>query len=145
VRGLAIVCALLALGTAAGAQPSPVASHSYATRLIRLPNGDFTVPMTALLGTGTSGKVMVHPQGPKTIVTVFVFGDGKHKYSLKLHRGSDCSGAAVAAIPLRPALGGQPSQTLVALPIETLTSADYVIDARNAATRSQFAEACARL
>jgi hypothetical protein len=145
VRGLVIVCALLALPTGALAQPSPQASRSYATPLIRLPNGDYTVPMKALLGAGMNGKVMFHPQGPKTIVTVYVFGNKKHKYNFNLHRGSDCAQAGVSPIALNPAFGGQPSQTIVALPIENLASRDYVVDARNAVARSQFEEACARI
>ena len=146
MRGLAIACVMLALTTGALAQPSPPASSpSFATPLVRLPNGDYTVPMKALLGTGTSGKVMFHPQGPKTIVTVYVFGNGKHKYKFNLHTGRDCTEAGVSPIALRPAFAGQSSQTLISLPIETLTSRDYVVDARNATARSQFAEACARL
>jgi hypothetical protein len=145
VRGLAIACTLLALTGSVLAQPSPPASPSHATPLIRLPNGDYTVPMKALLPAGTSGKVTFHPQGPKTIVSVFVFGNQKRKFNFRLHGGGDCVRSGVAPIPLRPAFGGQVSQTVVALPIEKLTSSDYVVDARDATARSQFAEACARL
>lgn len=145
MRGLVIACVLLALAGPALAQPSPQASAVFATPLVRLPNGDYTVPMKALLGTGTSGKVMFHPQGPKTIVTIYVFGNAKHKYKFNLHSGRDCTQAGVAPIPLRPASGGGQSQTLVSLPIENLKSHDYVVDARNATARKQFAEACAHL
>jgi hypothetical protein len=144
VRRTAIVTLLMALtGSLALAQPSPDAAEVHATRLIKLPNGDYTVPMQSLIGTTSGGKVMFHPQGPKTLVTVYVFGSGRHKYNFNLHRGSDCTQLGAQPITLSPAFGGQKSQTLVALPINNLTSSDYVVAARNALTRQQFTEACA--
>ncbi len=40
---------------------------------------------------------------------------------------------------------GQPSQTLVSLPLNNILSKNYVIDAHDATERQQFKEACARL
>ena len=133
------VAALLA--TAIGAQTA-----QGAVRLIKLPNGDYTVPMSELEGSGTNGTVTMHPQGPKTIVTVTVNGTSKHMHSFKLHPGSDCSSFGAAnSITLAPALTGQPSRTIVSLPITNLTSSDYVVAARDATTHAQFQESCAHI
>lgn len=113
--------------------------------LIKLPNGDYTVPMSELMSSGTSGKVTLHAMGMKTLVTVRVNG-GKRKHAFNLHSGTDCSTLGVANnVALAPALTGQPSKTLVTLPIGDFTSKDFVVDAENANARRQFHEACARL
>ncbi len=146
MRRTAIVLSFLALSTTlAAAQTSATTSATHASALVKLPNGDYTVPMESLIGTAPGGKVTFHPQGPETLVTVYVFGSGRHKYNFNLHRGSDCTQVGAQPITLSPAFAGQKSQTLVSLPITNLTSSDYVVAARNALTRQQFTEACAHI
>ena len=79
-------------------------------RLVKLPNGDYTVPMNELLDPAWTGKVTLHPQGPKTIVTVTVFGNMVRKHALELHPGSDCQAfGAGNSIALNPAGTGRHS------------------------------------
>jgi hypothetical protein len=40
---------------------------------------------------------------------------------------------------------GRSSSTLVSVPIGAFTSRHFVVDVRNASTRAQFSEACARI
>jgi len=146
LRSLATV-AILGLcrtGSATAATPAPAVTPP--SGLIRLPNGDYTVPMRELQGSGAAGTVTLHPLGEKTLVSVYVFGKRKHEYTFRLHSGRDCSATnagTVAALP--PTFDGQRSQTLVSLPISDLTSKGYVIDANDATGERQFAEACAQL
>ena len=142
------------LGTGAGAQTTPQPGARATTpqpgahvmHLIKLPNGDYSVPLSELQGSGTSGNVTLHPEGMKTIFTVQVSGKPKHKHAFSLHSGSDCSILrAPNNIALAPARTGQASRTIVSLPISSLTSRDYSIVARDASSRAQFQEACARL
>ena len=138
---LAFVCA-----TASALAATPAPRPTAPTGLIRLPNGDYTVPMRELQGSGTNGTITLHPRGPKTIVSVYVFGNGKHRHTFRLHTGRDCTATNAGNVEaLRPAFGGQRTQTLVSLPIADLTSKGYVIDANDATGRRQFAEACAQL
>jgi Cu/Zn superoxide dismutase len=141
----AILAIAVALGDAArAATPSPQATPP--TGLIKLPNGDYTVPMRELAGSGTSGTVTLHPSGEKTIVTVYVFGSSKHRHTFRLHTGRDCNATnAGTVVAMQPAFGGQRTQTLVSLPISNLTSKGYVVDANDATGQRQFAEACAQL
>jgi len=140
---LAVVLAGLSFGTAVAQSPAPAKSH--AVSLIKLPNGDYTLPMSALQGSGTTGKVTLHPEGMRTLVTVTAFGPPKHLHDFHLHAASDCDVAAANAIPLAPAMSGQPSQTLISLPLNNLLSKNYVIDAHDETERQQYKEACARL
>lgn len=148
MKNLLPLTAFLLLGTGAQALAGPVpsAAPTDSVKLIKLPNGDYTVPMRELQGTDESGKIMLHPEGPKTLVTVYVNGRHRHHHRFTLKSGSDCANAgATNAVPLRPAITGQPSQTLVSLPIENFASKNYVIDMQNATERRQFEEACAHL
>ena len=140
---LAMALAALSFGVAVAQSPAPVKSH--AVSLIKLPNGDYTLPMSALEGSGTSGKVTLHSEGLKTLVTVTAYGAPKHLHDFHLHSARDCDVAAASAIPLAPAMSGQPSQTLISLPLTNLLSKNYVIDAHDATERQQYKEACARL
>jgi hypothetical protein len=140
------LAALVLWGSAALAQPAPSASGSHAVPLIKLPNGDYTVPMRELEGSAQTGKIVLHRQGLGTLVTVYVFGNGRRKYKFNLKSGSDCAHASAAnAVALKPAVPGQPSQTLVSVPLENFTSKNYVVDMQNATAERQFREACARL
>ncbi len=138
--GLAFACALGYPVTALAA-PTPGPLH-----LVKLPNGDYTVPMSELEASGTSGTVTLHPNGPKTIVRVRVYGPATRLHQFHLHTGSDCAATgAGSVVALRPAFGGQQSATLVSLPISDFTSKSYVVDAHDATQKNQFAEACARI
>jgi hypothetical protein len=141
LAGLAAALAVAPCGDAFAATPPPGPLH-----LVKLPNGDYTVPLGELEKSGTSGTVTLHPSGPKTIVSVKVYGPPKHLHEFRLHSGSDCAATGAGTVtPLRPAFGGQQSQTIVSLPISDFTSKGYVVDARDATQKRQFAEACAHL
>ncbi|MGP6157526.1 MAG: hypothetical protein ACLPYS_08475 [Vulcanimicrobiaceae bacterium] len=135
------------LATAAGAQqPSSPPTGGHVMHLVKLPNGDYTVPLSELESSGTSGNVTLHPEGLKTIVTVLVSGKMKRRHALSLHPGSDCNVLGTPKnIALAPARTGQPSRTIVSLPISNLTSSDYIVTAEDATARKRFEEACARL
>jgi len=142
--GATLVLALACGNAALAATPSPQATAP--TGLIKLPNGDYTVPMRELAGSGTSGTVTLHPSGAKTLVTVYVFGSSKHRHTFRLHTGRDCSDTNAGTVAaMQPAFGGERTQTLVSLPISNLTSKGYVVDANDATGQRQFAEACAQL
>jgi hypothetical protein len=123
------------------------ASATYAAptappKLIKLPNGDYTVPLSELEGSGVSGKAIFHPEGPKTLVTVYAYGMERHKHFFDLHPGSSCSQLGVSgAVNLRPALTGEPSQTVVALPLTSIQS-NYVVAAKDATRADELHEAC---
>ncbi|MGP0090447.1 MAG: hypothetical protein ACLPKB_10900 [Xanthobacteraceae bacterium] len=149
VRKAVLIGAILALlDTVAGAQTTPLPAGNHAIRLVKLPNGDYTVPMSALEGSGTSGNVTLHPEGMKTIFTIIVLGKPNHKHVFSLRSGSDCSSLGAAntnTVALAPARTGQPSQTIVSLPISSLTSKEYIVTAQDATARQQFQEACASI
>jgi uncharacterized protein involved in propanediol utilization len=48
-----------------------------------------------------------------------------------------------AVAPLGPVIPGQPSQTLVSLPVN-LNSKNYAIDMQDTTSRQQFQEVCAQ-
>jgi hypothetical protein len=146
MKNLLRLTAFLLLGTAALAQPAPSAAPTHSVSLIKLPNGDYTVPMRELEASGETGSITLHPEGPKTLVTIYVNSRHRHHHRFSLKSGSDCANASASnAVPLKPALTGQPSQTLVSLPIENFSSKNYVVDMQNDTERRQFEEACAHL
>jgi hypothetical protein len=146
MKNLLRLTAFVLLGTSALAGPVPSAGPTDSVKLIKLPNGDYTVPMRELEGSGEEGKITLHPEGLNTLVTVYVNGKHRHHHRFSLKSGSDCANAgATNAVPLKPAITGEPSQTLVSLPIENFSSKNYVIDMQNATERRQFEEACAHL
>jgi hypothetical protein len=115
-------------------------------RLVKLANGDYTVPMNELLDPEWSGSVTLHAQGLKTLIIVTVNGAQLRRHALELHPGADCASFGAAnGIRLNPANTGVPSSTLVALPITNLTSSDYVVAARDATSSRQYKETCAHL
>jgi hypothetical protein len=128
------------------ASPSPVATTQHVMRLVQLPNGDYTVPMNELIDPAWKGKVTLHGEGLRTLVTVTVYGSALRKHALELHPGRDCNASGAAnTIRLNPANTGVPSQTIVSLPITNLTSHDYVVAARDATNAQQYRESCAHL
>jgi hypothetical protein len=140
-RTIAAAAFVLATALTVGA----TATHAASTpppKLIKLPNGDYTVPLSELQGSGVSGKAIFHPEGPKTLVTVYAYGPLLHKHFFDLHPGSSCSQLGVSgAVNLRPALTGIPSQTVVALPLSSIQS-NYVIAAKDATRADELHEAC---
>lgn len=137
--------AALTAGFQVQAQTNPEAgARSHAVPLIRLPNGDYTVPMSELQGSGVTGNVTLRPQGLRTLITITVFGNRARTYALRIHPGRDCNALYPASsIALRPAVPGQPSRTIVELPISSLNN--YLITAQDTTERTQYQEACARL
>ena len=134
VLGFALIAAL--------GSNAALAAPTAPPKLIKLPNGDYTVPMSELENSGVNGKAIFHPEGMKTLVTVYAYGLDKHKHFFDLHPGSSCSQLGVSgARNLQPALTGEPSQTLVALPITSITS-NYVVAAQDATRSAQVHEAC---
>ena len=128
---------IAALGSSAA-----LAAPTAPPKLIKLPNGDYTVPMSELESSGVNGKATFHPVGMKTLVTVYAYGPGKHKHFFDLHPGSNCSQLGVSgARNLHPAMTGEPSQTLVSLPITSITS-NYVVAAADATREAEVHEAC---
>jgi hypothetical protein len=134
--------AFLLATSAALAQPTPKASHSHAVQLVKLPNGDYTLPQHVLDAWGQSAKVTLHPQGMKTLVTVSVSPGTKQPHQFNLKSGADCA-HMTAVTPLGPVIPGQPSQTLVSLPVN-LNSKNYAIDMQDTTSRQQFQEVCAQ-
>ena len=135
---LVLLATVIALTIIGQAQTSPL-------RLVKLPNGDYTIPISELRASGMRGNVEVHPEGLKTLVTVYVFGGKKRMHAFNLVSGSDCvASSAVSGVSLAPALTGEPSKTLVAVPIEALRSKNYLIVVGDATTKHRFEEACAK-
>jgi hypothetical protein len=135
---------VLAVGLLAAIAPVALrADQSPPPNLIRLPNGDYTVPMRELQGSGVHGTATFHSLTPtRTLVTVYAYGSLARRHAFSLQSGKDCSQlGSSGAQNLKPAITGQPSQTIVSLPITAITS-NYVIAARDATARNQFAEAC---
>ena len=141
----------LALSTAALAASTPSPSEQSAEAARKATAAAQKVDIALESRTGANGKVTLQRIGrTRTRVTVTIPGGTDR--TITLHRGTDCTDphyAGATAIALAPmnSTGANPpvSETIVELPLETLTSRDYVVDVRNATTRREFAEACARL
>lgn len=138
------LAAFMLMSSVALAQ-SPSPRPTPPVRLIKLPNGDYTVPLRELEGEGMTGKVTLHEEGPKTLVTVYVFGNGKEPYRFSLKSGSDCVHANGVVAPIRPAIMGMPAQTIVEVPITDFQSKSFAVDVQNASSRQEFKEVCSRL
>jgi hypothetical protein len=111
-------------------------------KLIKMANGDYTVPLAELRSSGVVGTAIFHPEGPKTLVTVYAYGLQRRKHFFDLHPGSSCSQLGVSgAVNLQPALTGIPSRTVVALPLSSIQS-NYVIAAQDATRADELHEAC---
>ncbi len=140
-NALALTFALLA-GTGLAATAASAEMSSPPPKLIKLANGDYTVPMRELQGSGVTGTATFHRMGMRTLVTVTAYGKKNKQHTFALHSGADCSQIGVAgAQNLKPALTGIPSQTLVSLPLDTISS-NYVVAAADATKRANFQEAC---
>jgi len=93
--------------------------------------------------------VRLSPVEKGTRVIVTVNAKPATPMVMTLHTGQDCStlgppSGAAQQITLNPISGGS-SATLVSIPIGAFTSHHFVVDVRNATTRSQFSQACAHL
>lgn len=137
-------CALALVSASLGASaqtPGPKASHAH--------TGDIVVPLQERHGSGVAGTVTLHPQGNKTMINVTMFSGPPHlRPTLTLRGGGDCTDARLAStrpIPLNPVNTGQVSRTFIEMPIESFNKSNFVIDVRDATTRQQALEGCARL
>jgi ApbE superfamily uncharacterized protein (UPF0280 family) len=99
---------------------------------------------------GAHGSILLYPIGRTRTRIVITVPQGS-QYNYTMYPGSECSNnrmMAAAAVRLKPtnmaAVGGSQSDTIVALPIEKVTS-NYVVDVRNATTKAQAVAACAKL
>lgn len=110
---------------------------------------DVVVPIHQTNRSGVRGEVRLHAQGHGTMVRVNMFGGPEHlRPKLTLEHGQTCTNAVVAGahpMPLNPVSSGQVSRTFVAVPLQSLTSSNFVVAVRDATTRQQFAEGCAQL
>jgi hypothetical protein len=127
-----------AVPAAALGNPSPAPGPSGQT---------LQVPLQERHHSGMEGNVTLSPAGEQTKVTVLVPERPSTPANLTLHSGADCTdilGPSVRAIPLNP-INGLASSTLISVPLGAFRSHHFVVDVRNATTRSQFSEACARI
>jgi hypothetical protein len=110
---------------------------------------DVIVPIHQTNHSGVHGEVRLHAQGHGTMVRVNMFGGPEHlRPKLTLEHGRTCSNAVVAGMhpmPLNPVSSGQVSRTFVSIPLQSLSSSDFVVAVRDSTTRQQFAEGCAQL
>ncbi len=106
-----------------------------------------SVPLEARHESGVHGTVTLSPQGNSTIVHVTMSPPRAGRAIVTLRSGSDCQDAVAASssIPLAPVLSGQPSRTIVAIPIASFKKSNFVVDVRDMTTREQFVQACAHL
>jgi hypothetical protein len=107
-----------------------------------------TVPIEPQHGSGVRGTVTLSPQGNQTVVHVTMASGPVLRPTLSLQSGSDCIDSPSSAgqrMPLNPLGSGMVSRTIVAIPIGAFTSRHFVLNVRDATSRQQFSEACARL
>jgi hypothetical protein len=142
---LALVCAA-AIGflcSAAGAQTAPSPAGSHAARQ------DVVVPLEQRHASGVKGNVTLHPQGSGTVIKVNMFsGPPALRPVLTIGNGDNCpdvEAASARPIRLKPINTGQTSRTFVAIPFDSFRKSNFVLDVRDATTRAQALEACARL
>lgn len=110
---------------------------------------DVVVPIHDANHSGVHGEVRLHAQGKGTMVRVNMFGGPEHlRPKLTLESGTTCSSSIVAGthpMPLNPVSNGQVSRTFISVPLQSLTSSDFVVAVRDSTTRQQFIEGCAPL
>jgi hypothetical protein len=96
---------------------------------------------------GIHGDVRVTPQGSGSMVNVTLYGAPNGANQLMLMNGADCSEVtrrSATTFPLN-AVNGTTSRTLVAIPFSAFASSHFIVDVRNATSRAQLLQACARL
>jgi hypothetical protein len=96
---------------------------------------------------GISGSVQMTPQGSGTMVNVTFYGPVPVTNQLTLMNGAECSETtrrAETTIPLKN-INGTTSSTLVAIPFGAFMSGHFIVDVRDATSRAQLLQACARL
>lgn len=94
-------------------------------------------------------KVTLTPRGTKTLVGVqFLQRPTMQRMHMSLHNGKDChdaGGSSSRDVALNPIGTGQISRTLVAIPFKAFSDGHYMVDVRDATSRAQAVEACARV
>ena len=98
-------------------------------------------------GSGVHGEVTLIPQGSKTDVKLNVTTPHNEPVTITIHSGRDCQdvlGPVSPTFTLNPVTHNQ-SNTIIAVPLSSIGSKNFVVDVRNATTRKSFAEACAQL
>jgi opacity protein-like surface antigen len=143
---VAAVAASLSASTAAAlAQSSTAVKAAHDATLAAQ-----AVTYKLMTGTAQSGTVTLQQIGrTRSRVTVRFNTAPGAGTQLGLYRGSDCMNPAGAAanvpIPLSLVNGSRISQTVVALPLTTLRSGNYMVAVRRATQTQQAAQTCARL
>jgi hypothetical protein len=144
---LALLAVLTPLGPAAAApSPSSAAAAADATRAARA----VLYNLEHRNGSRLGGTVTLQVIGrTRTRVNVQLANPAGHPLSLAIIKGSDCidnrESALASTIPLNPVNSSRLSSTIVSVPLNQLTSKNYLVQIRDATARQQITEACARL
>ena len=145
---LALVALLVPLGPAAAQTPNPtsVKAADLATKKAK----QFLIQLEQRNGSTVRGTVGLQVIGrTRTRVSIQLLNPAGHPLSLAIVKGSDCvdnvESARASAIPLNPVNSSQLSTTVISVPINQLTSKNYLVQIRDATARNQITEACARL
>ena len=109
-----------------------------------------TVALERAGGSTTGGTVSLQVIGrTRTRVRVQLTNPSGRPLSLAIVRGSDCQDNRLAtlasAIPLRAVDASHVSDTVVAVPMSSLTASNYLVQVRDATTRAGITQACAHL
>jgi hypothetical protein len=102
-------------------------------------------------GTGVNlGTVTLQRIGStRTRVRVQLANPARSEPRVTIRTGQDCEEPRIANAPRSPMLlnpfTGQTSETVVALPLNHLSSGTYLLDVQSATAREQAIDACARL
>jgi hypothetical protein len=144
------VSSILAVGVGVGALVTANAGFAATPTAVKAAN-DATAQAKALTYQIESGMGTVTLQRigrTRTRIRVQLANPAAAGTRITLHSGRQChephAAAPVTSLALNP-VSQQVSQTIVALPLESLQSGNYLVDVQNATARSQFSNACARL
>jgi hypothetical protein len=144
-----LVAALAATASASLAQsqsPTAVKAAHDATQEAKALTYRLDSPGGSHLGTVTLERI----GSTRSRITVRLANPAAAGTRLTLHTGKQChdpayTGAAPPTQVVLNPVSQQVSQTIVALPLDSLQSGNYLVDVQNATARSQFSTACARL
>jgi len=144
---LAVLAALvLPAPAAADSQSTAAAAAAAATSAAK----KVLVAIEQRNGSQTGGTVTLQVIGrSRTRVHVQLTNPSGRPLILAIVRGSDCldnrQSALASTIPLNAVNSSQVSETIVEVPLSNLTSSNYLVQIRDATTRRQITQACARL
>jgi hypothetical protein len=123
-----------------------VAAPPYACAQTASPSAALLATLEARNASRVHGKVSVTPQGSGSMVNIMFSGPLLGDQTLTLMSGADCNDLnrrAATTVPLN-AINGSVSRTLVAIPFSAFASRHFIVDVRDATSRAQLAESCAR-